>query len=485
MISGNNRLNISKPPGRSYTRKYANCRQNSSYHYVGFSMRIEQLSLSGSFSLSPLVQDLIEPFYSVYTWWQIGVIVTGALFALWVGGRLQNWFQPAIQPGAATGYRRTAMRTGALATIPLILWLWLVVGSAILRHWQKIPTEFLHYAILLAGALTLIRMGVFVLRHSFSPGSRLKAWEGVLTFTIWSIVALHILGWLPLVKEVLDEYAVRFGNVRVSLLTISSFLLSVALLLVLALWIANAFHARVMRSQSLDLSMKIALTKLSKFLLLLLAVAVALFTAGIDLTVLTVFGGALGVGLGLGLQRIVSNFISGFIIIFEESIHPGDVIGLANNTFGVVQSLNARYVVVRNGDGLDVLIPNEELVTAQITNWSYRGDRNIRLRLPLPISYGDNLERALTIIERVACSHERVLKNPKPMAYLLGYGDNSINLELGVWINNPERGISELRSDLYLGIWKEFSSAGITLSAPRSIILQEAPAQGLFRSADK
>ena len=442
-------------------------------------------SLQDAFPISPLIQGLIDPFYSVYTWWQIGVILTGVLFALWVGGRLQDRFQPAIQPGAATGYRRMAMRTGALATIPLILWLWLLTGSAILRHWQKIPTEFLHYAILLAGALTLIRMGVFVLRHSFSPGSKLKAWEGVLTFTIWSIVALHILGWLPVVKETLDEYAVRFGNVRVSLLTISSFLLSVALLLVLALWIANAFHARVMRSQNLDVSMKIALTKLSKFLLLLLAVFIALLTAGIDLTVLTVIGGAVGVGLGFGLQRIVSNFISGFIIIFEESIHPGDVIGLANNTFGVVQSLNARYIVVRNGDGLDVLIPNEELVTTQVTNWSYRSDRNIRLRLSLPISYGDNLDLALTIIERVACSHERVLKDPKPMAYLLSFGDNSINLELGIWINDPERGINELRSDLYLAIWKEFNAAGITLSAPRSIIIQEAPVQGLFRSADK
>ncbi len=448
-------------------------------------MRLDQLSLSDAFPFSPLLQDLIDPFYSVYTWWQIGVIVSGLLFAILIGERLQNRLQPAIQPGVATGYRRFAMRTGVLATTPLILWLWLLAGSAVLRHWQKIPTEFLHYAILLAGALTLIRMGVFVLRHSFSPGSRLKAWEGVLTFTIWSLVALHILGWLPLVKEILDEYAVKFGTVRVSLLTVVSFLLSAALLLVLALWIANAFHARVMRSQSLDLSMKIALTKLSNFLLLLLAVVVALLTAGIDLTALTIFGGALGVGLGLGLQRTVSNFVSGFIIIFEESIHPGDVIGLANNTFGVVQSLNARYIVVRNPDGLDVLIPNEELVNSQITNWSYNGDRNIRLRLPIPIGYNDDPEQALAIMEQAACGHERVLTDPKPAAYLLGFGENSVNLELGIWINDPERGINQLRSSLYLRIWKEFSAAGITISAPHSVILQEASARGVFRSADK
>lgn len=431
-------------------------------------------------TLTAIVKHLQVALTLSATWWQLSVIVTGVLFALWVGQRLQLRLEPATKPGFFTGLRRTAVRTGVLVTVPFILWLWLLAGSTLLRHWRKLPTDILHYAILLAGALTLIRMGVFVLRHSFSPGSKLKAWEGALTFTIWSIIALHILGWMPFIKEVLDEYAVTFGDVRISLLTISSFFLSIALLMLLALWTASALHVRLMRAQSLDMSVKIALVKLSKFLLLLLAVIVALINAGIDFTALTVFGGALAVGLGLGLQRTVSNFVSGFVLIFEKSIHPGDVISVAG-TFGVVQSLNARYVVVRTGDGLDILIPNEELVTSQITNWCYDGDRKVRLRLPMTISFQDAPEQALAILQHAATMHPRVLKEPKPEAHVAGFGDHGVQLELGVWIHDPERGLSEVRSDLYLAIWQGFQAAGITI--PQKFVMA-SPARGASPVAD-
>jgi small-conductance mechanosensitive channel len=398
--------------------------------------------------------------------WQLAILASGGLLAFGFGPWLQKQLQPAVHPKAVSdGLRRTAMRTGMLATVPLILWLWLLVGSTVLRHWKKVPTEILHYGILLAGALTMIRMGVFVLRHSFSPGSKLKAWEGLLTFTIWGIVALHILGWLPTVTDALDEYAISFGSVRLSLFTVTSFVLSMALLLLLALWLANAVQARIMRSELFDLTAKVALAKLANFLLVTAAIFVAILTAGIDLTTLTVFGGALGVGLGLGLQRTVSSFVSGFILVFENSVRPGDIIAVGN-TYGKVQSLNARYVVVRTGDGLDILIPNEELTSAQITNWSYQ-DRQIRVRLPIQISYDDEPEAALTILDRVARAHPRVLKEPAPELNLLEFADSGINLELGIWIGDPEQGVKDVRTELYLQIWREFKAAGITIPFPQ------------------
>lgn len=421
----------------------------------------------------------MESFFNPLTWgavhaalhsptakWELLVLATGLAIAFWLGPRLQRQLQPTVQPGVVNdGLRRTAVRTGMLATTPLILWLWLLVGSTTLRHARHTRPEILHYAILLAGALTLIRMGVFVFRHTFSPGSKLKAWEGLFTYTIWGIVALHILGWLPIINDALDDYAIAFGSMRLSLFSVASFVLSAGVLLLLALWIAKAVQARIMRSQALDLNAKMALAKLAHFFLILAAVLIAIVAAGIDLTALTVFGGALGVGLGLGLQRIVSSFVSGFILVFENSVRPGDLITV-HDTVGTVQAMNARYVVVRTGDGLDILIPNEELITAQITSWSY-ADRNVRLRLAVQVSYDDDPEAALAILDRVARAHPRVLRDPPPELNVLEFADSGINLELGVWVADPEHGIKSVRTELYLQILRAFQAVGITIPFPR------------------
>ncbi|MCR4347612.1 MAG: mechanosensitive ion channel [Sulfuricaulis sp.] len=399
------------------------------------------------------------------TWLQVGVFTAGFL----VVKLLSNWLQPRlqtmIQPGALDeGMRRTAVRSGALALVPLMLWLWLLTSSAILRHYGW-DTGLLRPAMILAGALALIRMGVFVLRHSLSPGGPLKAWEGVLTITIWTLVALHILGWLPRIEQMLDDYAFTFGTVRVSLLNVLSFALSIAVMLLVALWLSNAIRGRVARSRALDESMKIALSKLIKFVLLTLAVLAAMVSAGIDITAFAVFGGALGVGLGLGLQRVVSNFVSGFILAFEGSIRPGDVISYGD-TYGTVKALHTRHIVIRTLDGLDILVPNENLLTTDITNWSYAGDRKIRLRLPVDISYNDEPEVALKRLERLARDNPRVLKDPPASAFLLGYGDNGINLELRVWLSDPDiRG--EIRTELYKAMWTDFHAAGITFPFPQ------------------
>ncbi|MBI3570943.1 MAG: mechanosensitive ion channel [Gammaproteobacteria bacterium] len=407
------------------------------------------------------------------TWAQFGIFLAGLLVAKLAGSWLQHRLRTMAQPGTIEGVGRIAMRTGALGLIPLLLWLWLLAAIAFLRHhgWD---TGLLRPAMILAGALAVIRMGVFVLRHSFSPGGPLKAWEGALTVTIWTLVALHILGWQPWVEQMLDEYALTFGAVRVSLLNVLSFFLSIAVMLLVALWLANAIRGRVAQSRALDESMKLALSKLVKFVLLTLAVLAAMVSAGIDITAFAVFGGALGVGLGLGMQRVVSNFVSGFILAFEGSIRPGDVISY-RDTYGTVKALHTRHIVIRTRDGMDILVPNENLMTSDIASWSYEGDRRIRLRLPLQISYKDDPEQALARLERIARSHDRVLKDPASSAVLTGFGDNGVNLELLVWIDDPEHG-GDVRSDLFRQIWKDFKTAGITLPCPqREVYLRESP----------
>ena len=410
-------------------------------------------------------REVIRDFLnSAGTWRQVAVFVVGLLVVKLIARWLQPRLQTMIQPGAIEGVRRTAVRSGALALVPLILWLWLLAAITILRQYGW-DTGLLRPAMILAGALAVIRMGVFVLRHSLSPGGPLKAWEGALTVTIWTLVALHILGWQPWVEQMLDEYALTFGTVRVSLLNVLSFALSIAVMLLLALWLSSAIRGRVARSRALDESMKIALSKLIKFVLLTLAVLAAMVSAGIDITAFAVFGGALGVGLGLGLQRVVSNFVSGFILAFEGSIRPGDVISYGD-TYGTVKALHTRHIVIRTRDGLDILVPNETLLTTDITNWSYAGDTKIRLRLPVQISYNDEPELALERLEVLARENPRVLKEPRPMTFLLGFGDNGVNLELRVWLDDPDiRG--EIRTEMYRAIWNDFHAAGITFPFPQ------------------
>lgn len=403
------------------------------------------------FSLSELWLTATERFAERSTWWQLGALLIGMALAFGVSFAVRR-----KQAGAP------ALYSSALVVGPLVLWLWLLIASTWLRHARGMETDLLHYAVLLVGALTLIRAGILVLRHSFHPDSKFAIrWEGALTLTIWGIVALHILGWLPAVTDALDEHAVVWGKIRISALTVTSFLLSAAVLLLVALGLANGIRLRLQRSENLTVGMKLAVAKLSKFVLLTVAVLIAVTWAGIDLTALTVFGGALGVGIGLGMQRIVSNFVSGFVVAFEESVRPGDIISIGN-IFGVVQTLDARYAVVRTGDGTDVLIPNEELITTQVTNWSYQ-DPNVRVHLPLHISYDDDPEHAMRLMYEVAMAHPRVLKTPVPQTFLLSFADHGIHLEAAVWIGDAQLGLANVRSELYLQFWRAFQAAGITI----------------------
>jgi len=225
------------------------------------------------------------------------------------------------------------------------------------------------------------------------------------------------------------------------------------------------------RSPYINISLQVGLAKISRFVLLFIAIMLALTDAGLNLSSLTVFGGALGVGIGFGLQKIVSNFISGFILLGDRSIRPGDVISVGN-TYGWVKQLKARYIVVRNRDGVETLIPNENLVTSEVINWSY-SDRRVRVRVPVQISYNDDPEEAMVIMKKAATVSERVLKIPEPTVNLMEFADSGIALELRVWLTDPEEGIGSVRSLINLAIWRGFKEAGITIPYPqRDVHLQ-------------
>jgi small-conductance mechanosensitive channel len=269
-------------------------------------------------------------------WHQIGVLLLAGSGA-WVmhrslGGRSLE---------QTSGLRRFTLGSVQRMLFPFTMLLGVLIGRAILEA-AEITTAVLNVAVPLLLSLTAIRFLVYGLRKGFPVTPVLKAWENIISFTVWGVVALHLLGWLPAVLRALDEIAVSIGTIRISLLSSLKLVLLVGLLMTLAFWISAVLERRMKASAHVTPALQVALAKFSKFFLLTLAFLLALNAVGIDFTTLTVFGGALGVGIGFGLQRIASNFISGFILVLDRSIKPGDVISIGNK-FGWVEELRALH----------------------------------------------------------------------------------------------------------------------------------------------
>jgi small-conductance mechanosensitive channel len=360
--------------------------------------------------------------------------------------------------------KRISFKAMQRLSAPLIALALFIIAKLILQH-QQLPVDILLIAIPLSISLAIIRLSVYLLRKAFPVTPLLKTWENIFVIVVWTMLALHLIGWLPELLTAMDDMAITLGSTKISLLTTIKTILSVAFFIVLALWLSAMIEKRLKRSKDISNYLQIGITKTLRVILLIVAFIIALNVIGIDLTTLTVLGGALGVGIGFGLQRIASNFISGFILLFDRSIRPNDVITI-NDSFGWVKELRARYVVIQDRDGVETLIPNENLVTSQVINWSYT-DKSVRLKIPVQISYHDDPELAIKLMIEAANECERVLKDPPAVCRLLGFGDSGINMEARCWINDPQNGVNNVRSEVNLGIWRKFKQNGITIPFPQ------------------
>jgi small-conductance mechanosensitive channel len=282
---------------------------------------------------------------------------------------------------------------------------------------------------------------------------------------IWIGFALYLTGYLPEIIDAMDHVGFRVGKQYVSLFLVVSGILSILVTMLVAMWFGQVLEHKVMAAKNLDMNLRVVLSKLIRASLVVLGVLVALPLAGIDITVLSVFGGALGVGIGFGLQKIASNYVSGFIILLDRSIHPGDILTV-DGRFGKVSQLTTRYLVLQNNDGTEAIIPNEILMTSTVINHSYT-NRQLRMGISVQISYQSDLERAMEIMRQVAENQTRVLADPEPIVYLKSFGDNGIELEIGVWIVDPEEGQLNLRSDINIEIWRRFKESGIEIPYPQ------------------
>ena len=395
---------------------------------------------------------------------QLLLMVIAAVGAFFMHRHSQKALVRRLEFGDLSRLHSLLLKIGQRLAFPLSGLFAVLVGQLVFRQFG-LETPLLDILAKLLVALAIVRLIVYALRVGISPGPGLKAWEKIISTSIWGIVALHLLGWLPAVETFMDQLAIGSGDHRVSLLMATKFVVLSALYLLLALWLSGVIEQWLQSAPHINASLRVGVGKISKVVLLTVAIMLALTEAGVNLASLTVFGGALGVGIGFGLQKIVSNFISGFILLGDRSIRPGDVISIGTN-YGWVKELRARYIVVRNRDGVETLIPNENLVTSDVINWSY-SDRRIRVRVPVQISYDDDPEQAMAIMEQAATVNPRVLKSPEPAVRLLEFADSGIALELRVWMTDPEEGVGNVRSDINLAIWHGFKAAGITIPYPQ------------------
>jgi small-conductance mechanosensitive channel len=346
---------------------------------------------------------------------------------------------------------------------PLTTLALLIVAYYVSRRF--VPPFFFAIAIPMLVALAAIRLVVYALRGMFGGAAWLRSSERAIGFTIWGFAILYFVGVLPEVGAELDAIEIPLGSTPTSLLTIGKGALVVLLTLVVTLWLSGLIERRLMRSR-LDQSVRVVMAKVVHAVMIAVGVLIALRAIGFDLTLLSVFGGALGVGIGLGLQKLAANYIAGFTMLLDRSIRMGDLITV-DNRFGVVSKVTSRYVVVRSLDGIDAIVPNETLVTTTVLNHSY-SNNEIRVGVPVQISYDSDVDQALALMKEAAQRESRVLKAPNPpAAFLVGFGESAINLELGVWINDPENGQLDLRSTLNQTIWQAFREHGIRIPFPQ------------------
>jgi small-conductance mechanosensitive channel len=384
-------------------------------------------------------------------------VITGMLLLAW---GLRAASRPWTAQLVAIAERRfPSLRIAAMADAMLPLfyaWLLLALAASIGGNWYG-GWRLVAIAADLAALWLVLRVSTTLLHHALIAR--------LIVTVAWVVFTLDLLGALGAAESALDTMAVTIGALRLSMLLVLKALIVVALLLWLATALSRLIIGRLQHVAGLSLSVQLLIGNLIRIALISIALVVGLSTVGIDLTAFTVFSGAIGVGVGFGLQKIVSNFVSGIILLVESSIKPGDVIEIGD-TFGNVISLGARYAAVRGRDGKEYLIPNENLITNQVINWSYSSPL-VRVDAAFGVGYASNLRQVRALAIDAAKQTERVVAEPPPVCHITGFGDSAVNLLLRFWIEDPSRGVINVKGDVYLAVWEAFEEHGIELPLPQ------------------
>lgn len=414
--------------------------------------------------LSELSARLFRDFGEPEVIWQVAVLLGLLVVAWWCARVLRKKLDARRQS------RFEAVRFGAeslnKALFPLLGTIFVSIAQIAVAPF--IHTSLLRLALVPLCGITVIYTMFYVARRVFSRGQAeheanalLYLFEKLVTVIVWIAMVLTVMGIQDDVVHWMASVRFNFANAHMTLLSLASGVLWVCVTLIVAMWAGALLDDRLMRARTLDANLKVVLARVGRALMILAAILVSLSLVGIDITVLGVFGGALGVGLGFGLQKIASNYVSGFIILLDRSLRLGDMINVSGSQ-GTVTQIRTRYTVVRGLDGIETLIPNEKLITDVVQNHSSfltRGNAKIAVQ----VSYRCDVERAMQLLVEATQGVERVLQDPAPAALLASFGADGINLELSFWIEEAAKGTGGVKSHVNRAVWRLFCEHGIEI----------------------
>ncbi|NRP73295.1 Miniconductance mechanosensitive channel MscM [Ensifer psoraleae] len=422
---------------------------------------IEAVNAAGSWLQTVLLNE--------WTLYQSVLIVTGYLLC----GFLAKRIEPALESRARTIKGNPDLLRVIIAFMRrlrwlfLIVWLWIADVVLLRFGWPS-------YRWMVATALTLVAAWFVI--SVLTRIIRNQTLARVVAVAGWLYFALYALGLDRTIQAALDGMAVNLGAVRLSMLLVLKAVVLSAALIWLAVLFGNMSSHWIQKSADLTPSLKVLISKLIKIGLIVFAGAVALSATGIDLTALTVFSGAVGVGIGFGLQKVVSNFISGIIILLDKSIKPGDTITLGE-TFGSIRDLRSRFVSVITRDGKEYLIPNEDFISQQVVNWSFSSEY-VRIEVSFGTSYDSDPHEVVRIAIEAAKTIPRVSSvYAQPVCWMTAFGSSSLDFKLRFWISDPSNGLTNVRGEVLMALWDAFKAAGISIPFPHREIIMKTPVE--------
>lgn len=391
---------------------------------------------------------------------QLGVgllcFVLAVLTKSWLGARFENWMR-GLEKRPKWQLRWLLVLNRRFTLLFMAIYLWIAVYAFALIY--NFPSRR-YLLVLLATIATAwfgIRIAAQLVRNPFIR--RIVVWGLSIYATI------YYLGFLDQTLAALDNLAVEFGSFRLSVLSVLKALIVTGVLFTVARLVSSTASVRIRDNEHISPSMRVLAVKALQIGLYSAAFFIGLKAVGFDLTGLAVLSGAIGVGLGFGLQKVVSNLVSGVIILLDKSIKPGDVISIGE-TFGWINSLTARYVSITTRDGREYLIPNEDLITGQVVNWSHSNDF-VRLDINFGTAYDDDPHKVRALAIEAAKSVKRVLGDQTPVCHIVGFGDSSVDYVLRFWISDPSAGLTNIRGNVYLALWDTFKENGISIPFPQ------------------
>ncbi len=386
------------------------------------------------------------------------------LLCIAIAWGLNRWISPKVREWMRTLEGRPKWQLRSLVNIHKRLFLIifaLVVWSAARIMSEITPFPSRRFLLELVGTITVailvVGFAVRLVRNKFM--------QSIVTWTLWILIILYYLGVLDETAAFLDSLGISMGDFNLSVLTLLKAVAAIGVLVTVARLFTQTAAATIRKNDEISPSMQVLAIKVLQVIAFGAAFFIGLKMVGVDLTGLAVLSGAIGVGLGFGLQKVVSNLVSGIIILLDKSIKPGDVISLGE-TFGWINALGARYVSITTRDGKEYLIPNEDLITGQVVNWSHSNDF-VRLDIYFGTAYHDDPHQVRKIAIEAASGVERVLASRPPVCHIVGFGDSSVDYILRFWIRDPTGGLTNIRGNVYLALWDAFREHGISIPFPQ------------------